>query len=256
MKAIWKGAISFGLVNIPVKLYSASHSNTLDLDMLRKSDHCHVKYMRVCEGDSKEIPYKDIVKGYKYNGGDYVILTDKDFENVNVEKTHTIDLIHFVYENEINSVYYEKPYYLEPEKSGTKPYALLREAIKKSKKVGIAKFVLKNREHIGVIKLFNDAIILNEMRYADEVRSDEDLSIPSSKNISAGEVDMAITLIKQLSHKFNPKDYKDTYHDDLMNIIELKANGKKIKPTGKAPKLTSTKSLMTLLKASIKKKAA
>lgn len=256
MKAIWKGAISFGLVNIPVKMYSASHSNTLDLDMLRKSDHCAVKYKRVCDGSDKEIPYKDIVKGYKYDGGDYVILSDKDFKNVNTEKTHTIDIIHFVNESEINSVYYEKPYFLEPEKSGSKPYALLREALKKSKKVGIAKFVLKSREHLGVIKLYDDSIILNEMRYPEEVRSDKDLTIPSEKKLSANEVDMAITLIKQLSHKFNPKEYKDTYHEDLMKIIEQKSKGKRIKPAGKPPKPTHSKNLMTLLKASIKKKAA
>jgi len=256
MKAIWKGAISFGLVNIPVKMFSASHSHSFDLDMLRKGDHCKVKYMRVCEDDGKEIPFRDIVKGYKYNGGDYVILTDKDFENANVEKSHTIDLLHFVNENEVNSVYYEKPYYLEPEKSGTKPYALLREAIKNSKKVGVAKFVMKNREHIGVLKLYEDAIVLNQLRYADEVRKTSDLTLPSSKNISEKEVEMATSLIKQLTHKFNPKDYKDTYIDDLKKIIEQKAKGKRIKPAGKAPKPTDTKSLMTLLKKSIAKKAA
>ncbi|MEO7356401.1 MAG: Ku protein [Ignavibacteria bacterium] len=256
MKAIWKGAISFGLVNIPVKMYSASESNTLDLDMLRKGDHCPVHFKRVCESDGKEIPYEDIVKGYKVKGGEYVILDDKDFENANVEKTHRIDLIHFVNETDVNSVFYEKPYFLEPEKSGVKPYALLREAIKKSKKVGIGKFVMKNREHVGVIKLFNDAIIFNQMRFPDEVRSDSGLKLPSSNDLSAKEVEMAITLIKQLSHKFTPKDYKDTYNEELMKVIELKAKGKKIKPSGKIPKPTNTKNLMTLLKASINKKAA
>src|SRR5438552_4557379 len=144
MRSIWKGSISFGLVNIPVKMYSASQSNTLDLDMLRKGDLCQVRFARVCREDGKEIPYKDIVKGYKHENGDYVVLTDKDFENANVEKTHTIDIIHFIKEDEIDSLYFEKPYYLEPEKSGAKSYALLRGAIKKSKKTAIGKFVLKN----------------------------------------------------------------------------------------------------------------
>ncbi len=125
MKSIWKGSISFGLVNIPVKMYSGTQSHNLDLDMLRKSDHCQVRFMRVCRDDGKEIPYEDIVKGYEYKEGDYVILTDKDFESANVEKTHTIEIVHFVDEKGVDTIYYEKPYFLEPEKSGVKPYALL-----------------------------------------------------------------------------------------------------------------------------------
>ncbi len=183
MKSLWKGSVSFGLVNIPVKMYSASQSNTLDLDMLRKGDHCHVRFMRVCEKDGKEIPYENIVKGYKYKDGDYVELTDKDFENVNVKKTSTIELIHFVKENEVNTVYYEKPYYLEPDKSSVKSYAILREAIKKSKKVGIVRFVLKKREHIGVLKLFKDIIVVNQLRFQDEIRSYEELDDPSCQRL-------------------------------------------------------------------------
>src|SRR5215213_7105249 len=127
MKALWKGSITFGLVNIPVRMYSGSQSNTLDLDMLRKDDLCPVRFARVCREDGKEIPYKDIVKGYKHESGDYVILTDKDFESADVKKTHTIEIVHFVDEEEINSIYYEKPYFLEPEKGGAKAYGLLRD---------------------------------------------------------------------------------------------------------------------------------
>ena len=207
MKALWKGSISFGLVNIPVKLYSASQSHTLDLDMLRKGDLCQVRFARVCRDDGKEIPYEDIVKGYKYEDGDYVVLTDKDFENASVEKTHTIDILHFVNEKEIDPVYFEKPYFLVPEKSGTKSYALLREAIKQTKKAGIGRFVLKNREHIGLLK-------------------------------------------------YNPKEYKDTYVNELKKIITKKAKGQKIKPKGKEPKPSSAGNLMKLLKQSMKNKAA
>jgi len=256
MKSIWKGAISFGLVNIPVKMYSASQSNSLDLDMLRKGDLCQVRFARVCREDGKEIPYQDIVKGYKHENGDYVVLTDKDFENANVEKTHTIDIIHFIKEDEIDSIYFEKPYYLEPEKSGAKSYALLRDAIKKSKKTAIGKFVLKNREHIGILKVYKNMIVLNQLRYQDEVRDSEDLNIPEAKNISAKEADMAMALINQLTYKFNPKEYKDTYINELKKIIEAKAKGLKVKPYGKAPKVTKTTNLMSLLKASMKKKAA
>lgn len=256
MKTIWKGSISFGLVNIPVKMYTATQSHTLDLDMLHKDDLCPIKFLRVCREDGREVPYKDIVKGYKYKDGDYVVLTNKDFEAASVEKTHSIDIEHFIDEKEINSIYYEKPYYLEPEKGGTKSYSLLREAIKKSKKVGIGRFVLKNREHIGVLKLYDDMIIWNQLRYQDEIRSPKDLGIPKGGHTSAKEVDMAIALIKQLDHKFTPKDYKDTYVEELKKIIEQKAKGRKVKPKGKAPKATSSKNLMTLLKSSIKKKAA
>jgi len=256
MKSIWKGSISFGLVNIPIKMYSGTQSHRLDLDMLRKSDHCQVRFMRVCRDDGKEIPYEDIVRGYKYKDGDYVVLTDKDFESANVEKTHTIDIVHFVNEKEVDSIYFEKPYYLEPEKSGSKPYGLLREAMKKTKKVGIGRFVLKNREHIGVVKLYKDTLIFNQIRYQDEIRDYSDLKIPKDSKVTAKEVDLAVSLIKQLDYKFNPKEFKDTYVNELKKIIEQKAKGKKVTPKGKAPKATATKNLMTLLKKSIHGKAA
>ncbi len=256
MKALWKGSISFGLVNIPVKLYSASQSHTLDLDMLRKGDLCQVRFARVCREDGKEIPYQDIVKGYKYNEGDYVVLTDKDFESANVEKTHTIDIFHFVNEKEVDSVYFEKPYYLEPEKSGTKSYALLREAIKQTKKAGLGRLVLKNREHIGLLRLFENIIVFNQIRYYDEIRETSEIKVPASSQVNKKEIEMAVSLVKQLSSKFNPKAYKDTYVDELKKIITKKAKGQKVKPKGREPKASSATNLMKLLKQSIKSKAA
>jgi DNA end-binding protein Ku len=255
MRSLWKGSINFGLVNIPVKLYSASQSHTLDLDMLRKDDHCQVRFMRVCRDDGREIPYEDIVRGYKYKNGDYVVLTDKDFENANVEKTHTIDILHFVNEKEVDSVYFEKPYYLEPDKAGSKSYALLREAIKQTKKAGLGRFVLKNREHVGLLRLFGDAIVFNQIRFHDEIRSRSGLSLPDTK-VNKKEVEMAVTLINQLTKKFNPKEYRDTYTDELKKIITKKAKGQKVRPKGRAPKPTSAGNLMKLLKQSIKSKAA
>jgi DNA end-binding protein Ku len=256
MKSIWKGSLSFGLVNIPVKLYSATQSNTLDLDMLRKGDLCQVRFQRVCREDGKEIPYDDIVKGYKYKGGDYVVLTDKDFENANLEKTHSIDILHFVDEKDVDPIYFEKPYYTEPEKAGMKAYALLRDAMKKSKKSGVGRFVLKNREHIGLLKPYNEMIIFDQIRYPDEIRSYKDLNLPASEKINTKELEIAINLIKQLSRKFNLKEYKDTYIEELKKIIEQKAKGQKVKRIGKVPRATKSKNLMTLLKASIKEKAA
>jgi DNA end-binding protein Ku len=256
MRALWKGAISFGLVNIPVRMYTASESNTLDLDMLRKDDLCQVRFARVCREDGKEIPYEDIVKGYKYKGGDYVVLTDKDFESANVEKSHTIDIIHFVNESNVDSVFFEKSYYLEPDRSGAKSYALLREAIKRSKKAGLARFVIKNREHLGLLKAYDDIIVLNQIRFKNEIRSYGDLNLPAAKSITSKELQLALSLIENMTHKFNPKDYKDTYFEELKKIIEQKAKGRKIKPKGKAPKSTGVKNLMTLLKKSLDKKAA
>ncbi len=256
MKALWKGSISFGLVNIPVKLYSASQSHSLDLDMLRKGDLCQVRFARVCRDDGKEIPYQDIVKGYKYNEGDYVVLTDKDFESANVEKTHTIDIFHFVNEKEVDSVYFEKPYYLEPEKSGTKSYALLREAIKQTKKAGLGRLVLKNREHIGLLRLYDNIIVFNQIRFFDEIRDTTEVKVPSSSQVNKKEVEMAVSLVKQLSSKFNPKAYKDTYIDELKKIITKKAKGQKVTPKGKEPKASSASNLMKLLKQSMKSKAA
>lgn len=259
MRAIWSGSISFGLVNIPVKLYSGAQSHSLDLDMLRKSDLCPVKYQRICERDGQEIPYDEIVKGYEYSDGDYIVLTDEDFESANVEQTNTLDILDFVKENEVDSRYFEKPYYLEPAKGGAKPYALLCKALKTSKKVGIASYALRNRGHIGLLKAEGNLILLNQMRYSDEIRKPEELDLPDTEKVKDKEVELALTLIDQLTTHFKPEKYKDTYVEDLKHIIDEKAKGKKPKPKGKEPKPTKVVDMMSLLKKSIqqkKKKAA
>ena len=254
MRAIWSGSISFGLVNIPVKLYSGSESNSLDLDMLRKSDLCPIKYLRVCKTDGREVPYDEIVKGHEYSDGEYIVLTDKDFENASLEKTHLIDILDFVDEREIDTRYFEKPYYLEPDKTGPKAYALLREALKRSGKVGIASYVLRNRGSLGVVKALDDLLVLNEIRYEAEVRSPEVLKLPSGENIREQEVELALSLIGQLTTKFDPGKYKDTYVDDLKKVIEEKAQGKEPKPAAKEAKPGKVIDMMELLKQSLKEK--
>jgi len=254
MRAIWSGSISFGLVNIPVKLYSGSESNTLDLDMLRKSDLCPIKYLRVCKTDNKEVPYDEIVKGYEYSDGEYIVLTDKDFENASMEKTHLIDILDFVAEKEIDTRYFEKPYYLEPDKTGPKAYALLREALKKSGKVGIASYVLRNRGSLGVVKPLDDLLVLNEIRFKDEIRSPSVLKLPSGENLREQELELALTLIDQLTGKFDPAKYKDSYLDDLKKAIEEKTQGREPKPKGKEPKPGKVIDMMELLKESLKQK--
>ena len=254
MRAIWTGSISFGLVNIPVKLFSGSQSNTLDLDMLRKSDLCPVKYLKVCRTDNREIPAEEIVKGYEYSDGRYVVLTNEDFENANMEKTHLIDILDFVEESEIDSRYFEKPYYLEPDKTGAKPYALLREALKRSGKVGVANYVLRNRGNIGVIKPLENVLVLNQMRYLEEVRQPDELKLPSAENVRDQEVELALTLIEQYTTRFDPAKYKDTYVEDLKRIIEEKAQGILPEPHGKAPQPTRVVDMMDLLKKSLEQK--
>ena len=254
MRAIWTGSISFGLVNIPVKLFSGSESNTLDLDMLRKSDLCPVKYLRVCKQDNREIPFDEIVKGYEYSDGRYIVLTNEDFENANVEKTHLIDILDFVDENEIDTRYFEKPYYLEPDKTGAKPYALLREALKRSGKVGIANYVLRNRGNIGVIKPLENVLVLNQMRYLEEIRKPDELKLPTAENVRDQEIDLALTLIDQYIDQFDPSKYKDTYVEDLKKIIDEKAQGMQPEPHGKAPQPTKVVDMMTLLKKSLEQK--
>lgn len=259
MRAIWSGAINFGLVNIPVKLYSGTISNAIDFDMLDKHDNAPIRYARISTTSGKEIPYENIVKGYKYNGEDYIVITKEDFEKVNVEKTKTIDIVDFVKEVEIDSVYYEKPYFLEPDKSAAKSYALLREALLKSKKVGIALFVLRNKEHLGIIKPYGELIVLNQIRFEQELRKPDELNLPKLKEIKGKELEMALALIDQLTSKFKPENYKDIYTDELMKMIEKKAKGEIVKPQGKKRKAGEVKDLMTLLKASLKntrKKAA
>lgn len=253
MRPIWTGAIGFGLVNIPVKLYSATQGSELDLDMLDKRDHSHIKYMRVNEKSGKEVPWANIVKGYKVNNK-YVILEDADFEKANAVKTKTIEITDFVKEEEIDSVYFETPYYLVPDKSGVRPYALLREALEKSGKAGIASFVMRNKEGLAMLRPAGNLILLNRLRFAEEIRDTSELSIPGRTAIKPAELKMAMSLINQLTGKFNIKKYKDTYTAQLLKTIRAKAKQKPgKKETVPHMKVVHSKAsdLMEQLKASL-----
>ncbi len=253
MRAIWTGALSFGLVNIPIRLYSATGGEKLDFDMLHKKDLSPIRYARICREDGKEVPYEDIVKGYEYQKGSYVVLTPEDFQKANVEKTKAIEIQEFVKEQEIDPMYFEKPYYLEPEKGSDKAYALLREALKKSKKIGIAKFVLRNREHLSAVKPAGNVIVLEQLRFAEEIRDPQDLNLPEAKKATAKEVEIALALIDQLTEKFKPEEFKDTYTDELKRVIAAKSKGKTIKAKGKEPKPTEVSDIMAMLKKSLVK---
>lgn len=256
MKAIWTGAIGFGLVNIPVKLYSATEESSLDLDMLDKKDHSHIKYKRVNEKTGKEVAWENIVKGYDYDGK-YIVLDEKDFEKAMPEKTKILSIDHFVQEDEIDSIYFETPYFLEPQKNGEAPYTLLVEALKKTKMAGVGTFVMRNKEVLGILRPYDNIILFQRIRYDQEIRKTGDISVPK-RSVKPAELKMAVTLIEQLSEKFDISAYKNTYSEKLMKVIEAKAKGKKVA----TPKLrvahVKTKDLMEQLKASLsaKKKAS
>src|SRR5919107_1440220 len=230
MRSIWTGAIGFGLVNIPVKMYSATERSELNLDMLDKNDLSRIKYQRINEKSGKPVEWDSIVKGYKLEDK-YVILDDKDFEAANAKKTKTIEISDFVKEEEIDSVYFETPYFLEPDKSGTRAYALLRAALQKTKKVGIATFVMRNKEGLAILRPRDKVIVLNRIRFAEEIRDPTELKLPEAPTIKKGELEMAVSLIDQLTSKFDISGYKDTYTEQLMKLIEAKAHGEKPKAT-------------------------
>jgi DNA end-binding protein Ku len=256
MRAIWSGAIGFGLVNIPVKLFSAIEPSELSLDMLDKKDHANIKYQRVNANTGKEVPWGNIVKGYKVDDR-YVVLTEEDFQRASPEKNKIIEINEFVEEQEIDSIYYETPYYLQPEKSGTKAYALLRDALKKSGKVGLGSFVLRNRESLVIIKPQEDILILEKIRFAEEIRDVSDIKVPAANNKPA-ELKMAMQLINQLTQDFDITRYKDSYTDKLMKVIKDKAKGKKTTKSPLRVVHSRSRDLMAQLKASLggKKKAS
>ena len=259
MHAIWSGSIGFGLVNIPVRLFSATHDSTLDLHMLDKNRHANIRYARINASTGKEVPWANIVKGYKYND-DYVVLSDEDFEKVSPKKSKMIEISAFAKEEEIDTTYYDTPYYLEPAKGGEKAYVLLREALKQSRKVAIGEYIMRTKENLCILKPHDDMLLLLKIRYAEEIQGYEDLDIPKDITVKPAELKMAQALINQLTpKKFSMAKYKDTYDEELMKIIEAKAKGKKIS----VPKFkiihNKSKDLMTQLKASLetgtKKKA-
>ena len=250
MRPIWTGAISFGLINIPVKLFSAVQDSSLDLDMLDSHDHSNIKFKRVNENTGKEVKNEDIVKGYKIDDN-YVVLEPEDFLAADAVKTKTIEIINFVDEKEIDSIYYEQPYYLEPDKSGAKAYTLLRDAMSTSGKVGVTSFVMRNKESLAILKPYQKVIVLNRIRFEEEIRDSSELNLPPVTKANSKELDMADKLIKQLTEKFDISDFKDTYTVKLLKRIKDKAKGKKVKTVKMKVVHTKTDDLMSMLKASL-----
>jgi len=254
MRAIWSGAIGFGLINIPVGMYGAVETSNLDLDMLDKHDNGKIKYQRINEETGEEVAWGDIVKGYKLDGR-YIILDEEDFEKASPKKSQVIEIDEFVKEDEIDTTFYDSPYYLAPKEGGEKAYALLRDALESAGKLAIGTYVMRGRMHVCAIKTIGNALVLLRLRFAEEIRDASELELPGDVAVKPNELKMAKTLIDQLTaKKFSMDKYKDTYHAELMKLIKLKAKGKPIpEPKFKMVK-TGTKDLMAQLKASLEEK--
>src|SRR5215212_49512 len=255
MRAIWKGSISFGLVNIPIALYPATRREELKFRLLRATDHSPVNYKRVAQADGKEVPWDQIVKGYEYEKGKFVVLGEQDFQRVDLQATKTVDIQDFVDVEEIDPMYFYKPYYLEPQKGGDKAYVLLREALANGNKVGIAKVIIKTRQYLTGVKAMKDALVLELMHFAEELADASKLNVPKKTTIGKREKDMAKALVKSMSSKWDPEKYKDDYREALMEVIEEKveSGGEEIEEKPKEKKApTKVIDLVAVLQESLK----
>jgi DNA end-binding protein Ku len=262
-RGLWKGAISFGLVNVPVELFSTQkRAAELDLTMLDKRDLAPVGYKRYNKATGKDVPWGEIVKGYEYEDGKYVVLSDEDFRRANVEASRTVEILAFVDLKEIAPQYFETPYYLTPGKRGEKAYALLRDTLHKAGKAGIASVVIRTRQYLAAVIAQDDVLLMNTLRYAAELRDVKDLDLPKFPKPTAKEMDLALRLVDDMADKWQPEKYKDTYHEDLLARIEEKVK------KGQTEEITAPEKgaregkgadvidLMALLKKSVEKKPA
>jgi len=255
MRAIWKGAISFGLINIPISLYPATRREELHFHFLRKSDLSPVNYKRVAEKDGKEVPWDQVVKGFEYEKGRYVVLSDEDFTRADVKATQTVDIVNFVRLDEINPLLFYKPYFMESGKGGDKAYALLREALKTSSKVAIAKVVLKTRQHLAAVKPQGKGLMLELMHFTDEMLEPSEFKMPAAGAASPAETKMAMQLVDSMTAEWAPQSYKDDYRLALKKMIKERVDKGEARPTSAAsvPKVVPTKvvDLFSVLKRSI-----
>ncbi|WP_198115155.1 non-homologous end joining protein Ku [Massilia rhizosphaerae] len=265
-RSMWKGAISFGLVHIPVEMYPAASDQGLDLTMLDRRDFAPIGFKRYNKATGKEVSWDDIVKGYEYRDGEYVVLSDEDLRRANPEATQTIDILAFVNAEQVPLIYYEQPYYLAPGKGGDKVYALLRETLREVGKIGIANVVIRVKQHLAALVCVGDTIVLNTLRYPDEIRPVDELKIPAADSKAAQvtdkELQMAKALVEGMSEKWKPQQYHDTYREDVLALIEKKVAANQTKtltepePEEEKPAKTNVIDLVSLLQASLGKKPA
>ena len=254
MRAIWKGSISFGLVYIPVAVYPATREEKISFRQLRARDLSPIRYKKVAEADEKEVKAEEIVKGYEYQKGQWVTLKDEDFEKVKIESTHAIQITDFVDQADINPKFFYRPYFLEAQKGGEKPYALLYKALLESGKLGIAKVVIQNREYLAAVKPDGLFLMLELMHFANEVLEPEALKTPSENDVSARELDMAKALIESMTSEWEPTRYKDQYRDALLELIEEKASKRPPSERPVAPRIAANVvDLVSVLQESLQK---
>jgi DNA end-binding protein Ku len=251
-RALWSGSLSFGLVNIPVTVQVAVRDHRPHFKLLHADDHAPIRFLRVRARGGEPVEWKDIVKGYEYSRGRYVVLTKKDFQAAALEKTHRIDILDFVPADDIDDRYFDTPYYLAPAKGGESAYALLREALRDASRTGIAKFVLREKMHLAAIEVVDDAIVLTLIRFADELVDTATLPLPTRKQVNTRELALAKTLVESLAAEWNPEKYTDDYRDNLMKIIKAKAKGKTITyPTAEPEPKGEVVDLMARLRESL-----
>jgi DNA end-binding protein Ku len=257
MRAIWKGAITYGLVNIPVSLYPATRREELKFRLLRGKDLSPVNYKRVAEVDGKEVAWPDIVKGYEYEKGKFVVLKDEDFSRVDIEATQTVDILHFVALEEVSPLLFYKPYYMEAAKGGDRAYVLLREALNETGKIAIAKVVIKTRQHLAAVKPQEQGLMLELMHFPDELLDADEFKAPKAKAPAKAEMTMARQLISSMSAKWRPGDYTDEYRDAVEKMIEEKIEhgGRSAPKVSKHAKPTNVIDLVSVLQQSIKETA-
>jgi DNA end-binding protein Ku len=253
MRAIWKGSISFGLVNIPIALYPATRTEELKFRLLRESDLSPVNYKRVAEADGKEVSWDKIVKGYEYEKGKFVVLREEDFEAVDVESTQTVDIIRFVKLEDVNPVFFHKPYFMEPQKGGDKAYVLLREALRESGKIAIAKVVIKTRQHLAAVKPQEKGLMLELMHFANELVDVDEFKLPTTHSIGKKELQMAESLIESMSDKWKPEEYVDDYKEALEKVVEdkIEKGGRAAPKPARRPKPTNVIDLVSVLQKSL-----
>jgi DNA end-binding protein Ku len=257
-RTIWKGAISFGLVSIPVGIYPATEEKSLRFNQLHDKDHGRIKYLRVCSICGEEVSFEHIVKGYEYEKGQYVVLEDEDFEAVPVESSHSIDILQFVDLEEIDPLYFQKSYYLVPNETGVKAYHLLRRAMSEDGRVAVAKVAIREKEHLATLRFKDNVFILETMFWPDEIRPAEFEELDKRVDVRPQEVQMAKSLIDNLTGDFKPDQFKDEYREALLGVVEKKVAGEEIEAVPE-PEPTKVVDLMEALKASVeatKKKAA
>jgi DNA end-binding protein Ku len=257
-RSIWKGSITFGLVNIPVGLYSAEKREEVSFHLLDRKNKARVKYKRVNEETGREVAWEDTVRGFELDSGKYVILSDEDLQRASPEKTQTVDILDFVDPEEIDSAFFDKPYYLAPEKKGAKSYALLRETLKRTKKAGIAKVVIRSKQYLAAVIAEDDVIVLNILRFAHELRDPGELDLPRGKEgVTERELDMAERLVEGMVDSWDPEKYRDDYYKDLMKMIHDRAKAGQLDEAPEAPpapkpeRAGNVVDLMALLKQSV-----